>query len=151
MNTITRLEYKEDNGTFLKRKVRLCASGDQQVEGVSFNSFDLHAPTLKSTEARILAAIAAEHSCLILKNDTRQAFPYGEMGQDEQVHIRPLDWCPEPFPEGHVLLLLKSMYGTKQAARRWHIRISELMEANGYPAVNSEKTIFMKHEGTEYY
>ncbi len=26
-DTLTRLEYKEDNGTFLKRKVRLCAKG----------------------------------------------------------------------------------------------------------------------------
>ncbi len=39
-----------------------------------------------------------------------------------------------------------SMYGTKQAARRWHIRTSEWMEQNGYPAVNSEKTIFMKRQ-----
>jgi hypothetical protein len=115
-DTLTRPEYKEDNGTFLKRKVRLCARGDQQVEGVSFNSSDLYAPTLKSTEARLLAAIAVEHSCPILKTDTRQV--YGKMEEDEQVRIRPPDWWPEPIPEGHVLLPLKSMYGTKQAARR---------------------------------
>jgi len=28
-DTLTRLEYKEDNGEFLKNKVRLCARGDQ--------------------------------------------------------------------------------------------------------------------------
>ena len=64
----------------------------------------------------------------------------------EKVYIRPPDWWQEPIPEGHVLLLLKSMYGTKQAARRWHIRISDWMEQHGYPAVNSEKTIFMKRQ-----
>jgi hypothetical protein len=32
-DTLTRQEYKEDNCTFLKRKVCLCASGDQQIEG----------------------------------------------------------------------------------------------------------------------
>ncbi len=72
------------------------------------------------------------------------------MGEDEQVHIRPPEWWPEPIPESHVLLLIRSMYGTKQAARRWHIHISEWMEANGYSAVNSEKTIFMKREGTDF-
>ena len=62
-DTLTRFEYKEDNGTFQKRKVRLCARGDQQIEGESFNSSDLYAPTLKAPEARLLAAIAAELGC----------------------------------------------------------------------------------------
>jgi hypothetical protein len=89
-----------------------------------------------------LAAIAAEHSCPTFKTITRKAFLYGEMGEEEQVHIRQPDWWSEPIPEGDVLLLLKKMQGTKQAARRWHIRVLEWMEANGYPAVNSEKTIY---------
>ena len=46
-------------------------------------------------------------------------------------------------PEGHVLPLLKAVYGTVQAARRWHTKISTWMEDNNYRAVNSEKTIFM--------
>ena len=71
------------------------------------------------------------------------------MGEDK-VYIRPPDWWPEPIPEGHVFLLLKSIYGTKQAARRWHLHISEWMEKNGYPAVNSEKTIFMKRDGDDF-
>ena len=37
-DTITRLEYKEDNGDFLKVKARMCVRGDldQQTAGVSF-------------------------------------------------------------------------------------------------------------------
>ena len=42
------------------------------------------------------------------------------------------------------------MYGTKQAARRWHIRISDWMEQNEYPAVNSEKTVFMKRQDSDF-
>jgi hypothetical protein len=49
------------------------------MEGESFSSSDLYAPTLKAPEARLLAAIAAEHGCPLLKTDTRQAFLYGEM------------------------------------------------------------------------
>ena len=41
---------------------------------------------------------------------------YGDMG-DDVVYIQPPDWWPEPVPEGHVFLLLKSIYGTCQAAR----------------------------------
>ena len=46
-----------------------------------------------------------------------------------------------------MFLLLKSIYGTRQAARKWHNHISAWMENNG---LNSEKTIFMKRKGSEY-
>ncbi len=61
-DTLTRLEYKEDNGEFLKNKVRLCARGDQQIPGVSFQEFDLYAPVLKAAEARLLLALAAANA-----------------------------------------------------------------------------------------
>ncbi len=40
-------------------------------------------------------------------------------------------------PKEHCLQLLKSIYGTRQAAHRWHIHIQDWMEKNGHPAVNS--------------
>ena len=45
---------------------------------------------------------------------------------------------------------MKSMYGTRQAARQWHVRISTWMENRRYLAVNSEKTISMKHAGEDW-
>ena len=124
LGTTTRLEYKINNGVLEKYKVRMCVREDQQREGIDFSASDLYSPVLKAQEAGLLAAIAAEHGCPILKTDTRQAFLYGDMGEDK-VYILPPDWWPEPIPEGHVFLLLKSIYGTKQAARRWHLHISE--------------------------
>ena len=127
----------------------MCVRGDQQRDGVDYQSADLYSPTLKAAEARLLTAIGAEHGCKIYKTDTSQAFLYGDMG-DDKVYIRPPPWWPEEIPEGHVLQLLKSIYGTKQAARRWHVHISGWMESNGYPAVNSEKTIFMKRVDDDF-
>ena len=149
LDTLTRLEYKEDNGEFIKCKARLCARGDQQVDGVNYKETDLYAPTLKAAEGRLLMAIAASNGHKIYKTDTKQAYLYGDMG-DDIVYLRPPDWWPEPIPEGHVLLLVKSIYGTKQAARKWHTHISDWMIRNGYLAVNSEKTIFKKTKGSDY-
>ncbi len=81
--------------------------------------------------------------------DTKLAYLYGDMG-DDVVNIRPPDWWSEPVPEGHLFLLFKSIYGTLQVARKWHMHISTWMEKNGYSAVNSEMTIFMKRKGDEY-
>jgi hypothetical protein len=85
----------------------------------------------------------------VFKSDTNQAFLNGEIG-DEKIYIRAPDWRPERVLEGHALLLMKSMYVTRKAARLWHVRISRWMEDHGYAAVNSEKTIFMKHENGDW-
>ena len=108
------------------------------MEGESFTASDLYAPVLKAPEARLILAIAAAEGCLAYKTDTSQAFLYGSMG-DDVVYIRDPDWWPEPIPVGHCLQLLKSIYGTRQAARRLQIHISGWMEKNGYPAVNREQ------------
>jgi hypothetical protein len=148
-DTLTRWEYKEENGKLVKYKVRMTIRGDQQVAGESFVATDLYAPVLKAHESRLLLAIAAAEGASVYKTDTSHAFLYGSM-ENDVVYIRAPDWWPEPIPEGHCLQLLKSIYGTRQAARRWHKHISAWMEANGYLAVNSEKTIFMKREGKHF-
>ena len=87
-----------------------------------------------------MPAIAAEHGCNIYKTDTKQAFLYGDLEEDEPIYIKPPDQWFEQVPEGHVLQLLKAVYGTVQApaARRWHTKISPWMEDNDYPAVKDD-------------
>ena len=92
----------------------LNAKGDQQLPEVSFKESDLYAPVLKATKGRLLLALAAAEGAKVIKTDTKPACLYGDMG-DDVVYIRPPDWWPEPIPEGHVFLLLKSIYGTRQA------------------------------------
>ena len=96
-DTLTRLEYREDNGEFLKNKVRLCARGGQQNLGVSFQESDLYVPVLKAAEARLLLALAAANGAKVIKTNNKQAYLYGDMG-DDVVYIRPPDWWPEPVP-----------------------------------------------------
>ena len=76
--------------------MRLCARGDQQLPEVSFKESDLYAPVLKATEARLLLALAAAEGAKVIKTDTKQAYLYGDMG-DDVVYIRPPDWWPEPI------------------------------------------------------
>ncbi len=55
LGTLNLREYKEDNGTLVKYKVRMVVRGDQPVEGESFTSSDRYAPV---PEARLILAIA---------------------------------------------------------------------------------------------
>ncbi len=129
LDTRTRLQYKEDNGEFIKCKARLCTRGYQQGKGVDFKDTDLYAPALKAAEGQLLMVIAAANGHKIYKTDMKQAFLYGNMGEDI---------VPEQIPEGHILLLVKSIYGTKQAARKQHNHISDWMINNGYLGSGTE-------------
>ncbi len=100
--------------------MRFCTRGDQQISGVSFKESDLYVPVFKATEARSLLALAAAEGVRVVKTDTKQAYFYGDMGEDI-VCIRPSDRWPKQ--EGHVFLLLKSIYGTLQAACEWPVHI----------------------------
>jgi hypothetical protein len=44
---------------------------------------------------------------------------------DMDIYVRPPNWWSDLIPEGHVFKLQKAMYGTKQAARRWHLCLSD--------------------------
>ena len=68
-----------------KRQVRFCARGDQQVYGVD----DSYSPLLKAKEVGLMTAIAAEHGSNIYKTDTKQAFLYGDLEEDELIYIKP--------------------------------------------------------------
>ena len=113
LGSVTRNEYKMVGGKLHKYKTRWCVRGDQQDYEVE----DRYAPVLKATEARLLVALAAQHGADIYGTDTKQAFLYGDMADDEDVYVQPPDWWFDPIPEGHVFRLKKAIYGTKQAAR----------------------------------
>jgi hypothetical protein len=147
--TGTKILTKILNVQFIKRKARVCVRGDLQTEGEDYFQQDLYSPTLKATETRLIAAIAAQHGAQLFKTDCKQAFLYGEL-DDAQIYIRPPDWWPEKLPEGHALLLLKAIYGTKQAARKWHTRISGWLVDHHYEPANSEQTIFVKKDGKDF-
>ena len=106
------------------------------------NESDFYAPVLKAHEVRLLAAIAAQYDAQIFKYDTSQASLFGDVDQD--LYARAPDWWPELVPEGYCLQLKKNIYGTRQAARAWHVRLSTWMEEHEYMPVNNEKTMFMK-------
>ena len=72
-----------------------------------------------------MTAIAAEHRCNIYKTNTKQAFLYGDLEEDGPIYIKPPACWSEPVPGGHVLQLLKTTYGTVQAACRWNTNYYE--------------------------
>jgi hypothetical protein len=56
-------------------------------------------PLSESHRGEIGMAIAAKHDVKVFKTDTKQAFMYGEIG-DEEKYIRAPDWWPNRIRRG---------------------------------------------------
>jgi hypothetical protein len=68
-------------------------------------------------EVRLFMTTAAKQGVTVFKSDTKQVFLNGEI-RDEKIYICAPDWWPDRVPDGHALLLIKSMHGTRQATRQ---------------------------------
>jgi len=103
----------------------MCIRGDQQEPYKHYDPDALYTPTLKATEVKFLIALAAKLGKPLYNTDTKQAFLYGDMG-DERILVYPRDWWPQTLEEGQVLMAVKSVYGTKQAPHCWHQKVSQV-------------------------
>jgi hypothetical protein len=129
----------------------LCARGDQQVHGVDFKETDLctnpQGNRRTTTDGNSCYKWTSNY-----KTDTKQAYLNGDMGDDEVivVHLWPPDWWQKLILDEYILFLVKSNYGTKQAAPKYHTHILGWMFRNDHLAVNSDKTDIKKTNGSDY-
>ena len=104
---------QDENGHVTKFKSRLVCQGFRQRHGIDF--FDTYAPVANYASIRVLLALAARLDLEIHQMDVDVAFLNGIL--KETVFCKPPPGVT--VPPGHVLLLLRALYGTKQAARVW--------------------------------
>lgn len=96
-------------------KARWVVFGNHQIKGLDYN--DTHASVGMTDSLRILFAIAAHMGMKVCQFDIVAAFLNGEMG--DTVYSRQVTGFTHPTHPQRVWLLKKSLYGTRQAARRW--------------------------------
>ena len=134
------------DGSIDKYKARLCAKGYTQKSGVDFN--ETFAPVAKMTSIRVLLAIAAEMDLEIQQFDVNTAFLYGTIEEDIYM-MQPTGFEDKDKPD-YVCKLLKSLYGTKQAARQWNQRLDEYMVSQGFKSADADPCIYTRINENEY-
>lgn len=102
---------RNQDGSIKRFKARLVAQGFSQKAGLDCKK--TFAPTVKYDPLRLLFALAAADDLEIHQVDLQNAYLAGEL--KEQIYMRP----PEGLKtkRGQVCLLVKSLYGLKQAER----------------------------------
>ena len=79
---------------------------------------------------RIFLAIAAYYDYVIWKMDVKNAFLNGSLEEDVYM-IQPKGFVDPRFSK-MVCKLLRSIYGLKQASRRWNIHFDETLKEFGF-------------------
>ena len=130
----------DENGRIIRWKARLVARGFTQVYGMDY--LDTFAPVAKMASLRILFAVAAEEDLEIQQMDVITAFLGGNL--EEEIFMEQ----PEGFMIGNgdmVCLLGKSLYGLKQSARIWNIRIHRYLKAIGFTQSQSDHCVYINN------
>jgi hypothetical protein len=126
------------DGTFEKAKARLVAQGFTQVPGMDY--FEITSPVAKFDSLRALIALATQFDWEIHTMDVKGA--YLNCTLEEEIYMKQ----PPGFSDEteQVFRLKLTLYGLKQAGRRWHKRLKQELIDLGFTQSWADECVFIR-------
>lgn len=139
---VYRIKRKAD-GSVDKYKARLVARGFTQKYGEDY--FTTFSPVAKLASFRTILAIAARLDWDIESFDFNGAYLNGELDDNEEIYMQ----SPPGYEEdsGTVKKLRKSLYGLKQAGRKWYDTLSRALANLGFATSEADPGVFVARVG----
>src|SRR6202522_3449770 len=135
---------KDAAGNVVRYKARLVAQGFSQVPGVDY--FDTFAPVARLASIHTVIAFAAAEDYETGQIDIKGAYLNGELTNDEVIFMRQPPGYEEVGADGRkrVMRLRKTLYGLKQAGRRWYHKLVEIMSKLGFSRCGGDQAVFFR-------
>ncbi|KAK8985022.1 hypothetical protein V6N11_082641 [Hibiscus sabdariffa] len=136
------------DGNVQTYKGQLVAKGFQQIHGVDYD--ETFSPVAMIKSIRILLAIAAFHDYEIWQMDVKTAFLNGfHNGKlKEDVYMTQPEGFVTPGNATKVCKLQRSIYGLKQASRRWNLHFNDEIKEFGFIRNEDEPCVYKKISGS---
>ena len=130
---------KKTNG---KLRGRVVVRGFKQIEGEHFDNSNIHAPVANGITIRIVFTIMIMGRLEAEVVDVDGAFLHGEFEPGERVYIKIPEGWEKFYDKDEVLLLCKTLYGTRQAAMAFWKKLCEAMEFIGQKRSKADPCLY---------
>jgi transposase InsO family protein len=125
-----------------RKKARLVARGDSQIEGLDFS--EVYSPVVRFETFRLMLALSALENWHMSGVDVRNAYLYGELL--EEIYMHQPEGFKSPGKEGKVIRLRRALYGLKQGGLAWWRSLDKSMSEMGFKRCVSDAGIFVAHD-----
>ena len=131
---------RHPDGSLDKHKARLCCHEGQQQHGINY--WDTYAPVVSWSSVRILMTIAKLHNLHTKSLDFVQAYPQAKIKTPIYLY-NPAGVVLNNTKGDVVLMLVKNLYGLKDAGLTWFEHLSKGLDEMGFVPTNSDPCIFV--------
>ena len=125
-------------------KARLVSKGFKQIHGIDYDETLSTVSMVKSV--RILLAIVAYNDYEIWQMDVKTTFLNGSL--EEDVYMTQPEGFIIPNEAKRICKLDKSIYGLRQASRRWNIHFDQKIKEFGFIQNEDESCVYKKVSGS---
>nr|GEY99245.1 ribonuclease H-like domain-containing protein [Tanacetum cinerariifolium] len=129
------------NGEVERFKATLVAKGFNQREGIDYE--ETFSPAVNFFTIRCILSKAINNKWPLFQLDINNAFLYEELEEDVYMSI------PEGYSDKNdkrVCKLVKSLYGLKQASRKWNEKLTFMLINNGIVQSLNDFSLFVKND-----